>query len=134
MSSPKSDTVISWISNGIVRVHFDATYPDAIVPKHLRGQNNVALDWGFHLPLPIVDMKIDRDSIRGTLSFAGYGWAFCEAPWGAVFCVLSQSMNRVRVWLNDAPAEVQREVLRVAGEEANKKLGRQHLRLIKGGD
>lgn len=135
MTTPPSkvDAVLNWIAHGPVRIRIDATRPGVVVPKHLRKSTDLSLDWGFDLPKPIPHMKIDAEAISGTLSFAGYGPVFCVVPWAAVFCVGSHVTNDVRVWLNDAPAEVQREVLRVAGEEANKKARRPALRLIKGG-
>jgi hypothetical protein len=129
MTSPKADAVINWISEGMVRVHFDASSPFANVPKHLRKRTNCVFELAYNMPLPISDLKIDQEGISGTLSFGGYGWLFCKVQWPAVFCVTQG--DRVGVWLNDAPEDMQREILRVAGEEANKKLARSRLRLVK---
>jgi hypothetical protein len=126
----KADVVLNWIPHGLVRVHFDARRLDVRVPRHLRKQANVVLEWGFNLPRPIVDLKIDQEAISGTLSFGG-STAFCMLRWAAVFCVTSPTLDKVAVWLNDAPGEVQREVLERAGNAANKKIQRQRLRVVK---
>lgn len=123
--------MISWIPDGVVSVHFDATRFDVKCPKRFRKRTSLRLDFGLNVPRPIVDLKIDQEAISGTLSFDGDGWVFCKVPWAAVFCVSQPTHDRVCVWLNDAPEDVQREVLRVAGEEANKKLQRQRLRIVK---
>lgn len=133
MSDPsKADIVINWIGHGMVRVQFDATHEDVVVPLHLKKQVDVVFEIGLDLPRPIHDLKVDQVGISGTFSFAGYGNRFCSIPWGAVFGVCSAVSDAVAVWLNDAPGEVQRRVLRVAGEEANKKIQRSRLKLVKG--
>lgn len=131
MTIEKADLVISWMADGIVSLHFDARRDDVKVPGHLRGEANCAFEIGFDMPVPIPNLKVTQDGFSGTLSFGGYGMKWCFVPWPAVFCVGQRIYDRARVWLNDAPAEVQREVLQRAGEAANKKLARSRLRLVK---
>jgi len=122
-----------WIPHGLVRVHFDATRDDVVVPKYLRTTVNLVFEWGHDMPKSISDMKIDHEAISGTLSFGPYGWIYCFVPWAAVFCVTSPALNAVGLWINDAPGEVQRDMLRSAGEKANEKLRRERFTVIKGG-
>lgn len=134
MSNAKADVVINWIGHGPLRVQFDATREGVVVPRHLQGKVDLVFEIGLDMPRPIPDLKIDEDGISGTLSFGGYGLIYCYVPWAAVFGVSSIVSDAVAVWLNDAPGEVQRRVLHVAGEEANKKLQRSRLKLVKGGE
>lgn len=134
MSNAKADVVINWIGHGPLRVQFDATREGVVVPQHLQHKVDLVFEIGLDMPRPIPDLKIDQDGISATLSFGGYGLIPCCIPWAAVFGVSSIVSDAVAVWLNDAPGEVQRRVLRVAGEEANKKLQRSRLKLVKGGE
>lgn len=132
MSNAKADVVINWIGHGPLCVQFDATREGVIVPGHLRDTIDLVLRIGLDLRPPISDLKVDEDGISGTFSFDECGLTFCFVPWAAVFAASSLVSDGVAVWLNDAPGEVQRRVLRVAGEEANKKLQRSRLKLVKG--
>jgi hypothetical protein len=140
----KADVALEWIASGLLRVHFDATSTNnVIVPKHLRDQVSCILEFGFDMPRPIPDLKVDQDGISGTLSFPGFHeWVIVH--WEAVFAIASPSTDRVAFWLNDAPASVRRAILRNAGRRANEKVKaranakpstkRKHkLRLIRGG-
>lgn len=131
MSNEKADTVIAWLSDGIVRVHFDATRSDVAVPTHLRDQENCVFELGLCMPVPIPDLKVDQAGVAGTLSFSGIGSKRCFVPWAAVFCAVQVFPDRAKVWLNDAPGDVQRMVLNKAGEAANRKLQRSRLKLVK---
>jgi hypothetical protein len=111
-----------------------------IVPAYLRENHSEVLEWGFDLPKPIPDLKIDADGLSGTLSFGPGLRMFCFVPWSAVFALSSPVLDRGMTWLSDAPIEVQREILANAGRRANTKVktdrnqARQmkgHLRLVK---
>lgn len=132
MSDTKADVVINWIGHGPLRVQFDTTREGVVVPRHLQGKIDVVFEIGLDLPISIPDLKIDEDGISATLSFGGYGLIPCFVPWAAVFGVSSIDSDAVAMWLNDAPGEIQRRILHAAGEEANKKLRRDRLKLVKG--
>jgi hypothetical protein len=133
MAANKSEKMLNWIEHGIVRIVFDATHPDVVVPKHLRKGVRVRLDFGFDLPKPIPDMKIDADAVSGTLSFPGVGLFRCYIPWQAIFGMGSRALDSVELWLNDAPRSVQDELLERAAERANAKVRRNAFRILQGG-
>lgn len=142
MEQSKSEVAINWIAHGLLRVHFDPRRKEAIVPAHLRDKHEVVFEWGFDLPQSIPDLKIDPDSIRGTLSFPGGLRTHCVVPWSIVFALSSPVLDTAKVWLNDAPAEAQRKILKAAGAQANAqaksmrkstKQMKSHLRLVKKG-
>lgn len=131
MSNEKADIVIAWLADGNVLVHFDATRSDVAVPARLRNRESCIFEFGLHMPIPIPDLKVDQAGVAATLSFPGLAPKRCFVPWAAVFCVSQVSTTRVKVWLNDAPGDVQRAILNRAGEAANRKLQRSRLKLVK---
>ncbi|KKN87478.1 hypothetical protein LCGC14_0259330 [marine sediment metagenome] len=67
------------------QVRFFVT-PDAegvTIPSHLKEEELVMLDFGRRAPIPIEDLKCDRDGISGTLKF-GPEYFWCSVPWLAV--------------------------------------------------
>lgn len=129
----KSEIAINWIGHGLLRVFFDPRPREVIVPRHLRAQTHVALEWGFDLPKPITDMKLDPEGISGTLSFGAGLRMFCYVPWSVVYCLVLPSREMFQLYIDDAPADVQREILAHAGEQANAsaKAARRHARQMK---
>lgn len=130
------------MGHGLLRVHLDPRPKQVVVPGHLRATPSLVLEWGFDLPRPIHDLKCDSEALSGTLSF-GEGASlrmWCSIPWPFVYALSSPVLDIGRVWLPDAPIEVQREILANAGHRANAKAkadrnqARQmkgHLRLVK---
>lgn len=140
MEPSKLDLALNWIAQGMLRVHCDARSKGAILPVHLRSCPDLILEWGLDLARPIRDLKIDHEGISGTLSFDVCLPMFCFLPWSCVYGLSSPVLEQAKVWLNDAPAHVQRELLGRAGERANEKLRqaqeretKPRLRLVKGG-
>lgn len=136
----KSEIAINWIGHGMLRVLLDPRHDGVIVPSYLRKQSTIALEWGFDLPRPIPDLKLDPEAISGTLCFshgrrAGVGLRmWCVVPWPAVYALVSETQKAARLWINDAPPEVRRDILVKAGARANAKMksGRKQARQMKG--
>jgi hypothetical protein len=134
MERSKSEIAIHWIAHGMIQVHLDPRLKEVIVPLYLRQQHSVVLEWGFSLPRPIPDMKLDADAISGTLSFPGDLRSLCIVPWSCVFALSSPALDLGKVWPDDMPSELRRELLSKAGKRANEqvKAMRQHRKTMKG--
>lgn len=130
----KSEIAINWIGHGLLRVFFDPRPREVLVPHYLRANNHVVFEFGFDLPKPIPDMRLDAEGISGTLSFGIGLRMFCYVPWSVVYCLVLPSQELAKLYVNDAPPEVQREILAAAGKRANAsvKTARRHARQMKG--
>lgn len=95
-------------------VHIDPTVEGVQVPAWLYGREQVVLQFGKNLPVPIKDLIVDSDGICGTLSFKGVPF-FCDIPWDSVFALVADN-GRGNVWAEDMPeaikAQVEQENLR----------------------
>lgn len=130
----KAQTCINWIAHGPIFVHFDSKRPDVLVPDWIRKVKTIVI-FGFDLPVPICDLRIDQTAISGTLSFDRLP-VHCVIPWPAVYKVRSDALDASRIWSEDVPPALRAELL------AEKEKRRQtedalalkaQLRLIKGG-
>ncbi len=108
----KRDVVGVLLTRGSVFVHLDPRVEGTQVPGHLAGQSQIVLQIGLDLPVPIVDLSVDGDGIRGTLSFQRSPFR-CFVPWAAVFGVVAED-GEGTVWPEDLPAEIAAEVEREA--------------------
>jgi hypothetical protein len=78
------------------------------MPEYLLNskRGHVVLNFGFDMPIPIPDMKIDELGISGTLRFKGEPH-WCAIPWPCVFAVIGEDA-RGYVW--NTPEHLQGQV------------------------
>lgn len=107
MSELKKQLVEQMFGAGPVNVHVDARRDGVIVPEHFRGQPNLVLAIGRKgLAIPIPDLVVDDQGVRGTLSFKGKPFA-CTLPWSAVYALVDES-QKGRVFEADVPPDLPR--------------------------
>lgn len=127
-ASAKLQVANELLINSTVFVHFDARKAGVVVPKHLASFAHGTLQIGFNMPVPIRDLVVDLEGVRGTLSFSRTPF-WCNVPWSAVFA-LSADAKRGLVWPDDAPPEfAEKQKAMKAEYEAEKR--RAGLRLVK---
>ena len=91
-----------WGRGSDVWLHFDPRTPGVVVPDP-RGPR-VILQWGPSMPVPIPDLEMDDESIRGTLSFARQPH-HVTVPWAAVFGIFDALGGGV-IYRDALPAEL----------------------------
>ena len=79
----------------------------------------IALNVGYRMAVPIPDLRVDEEALRGTLSFSRSPF-YCEIPWAAVM-QLSVGDEHV-VWVNASADPAQKS--------QPKAKGRPNLRLV----
>jgi hypothetical protein len=89
----------SWSS-----LHLDARRPGVVVPEHLRGEPHLVLQYGLDLPIPILDLEVDDDGVRATLSFSKHPER-TVVPWSAVYVVTCNDGRGV-LYHEDVPEDV----------------------------
>jgi hypothetical protein len=65
------------------RILLDPRADGVTVPPEHSFKNELVLEFGLELPLPIHDIRVDDFGISGTLSFRGVGFT-CYVPWEGV--------------------------------------------------
>jgi len=98
---------------GSVFIHLDPRVEGVAVPPWFRGHPQLVLQVGLDMAVPILDLMVDKDGVRGTLSFNHSPW-FCSIPWDAVFA-LQDDNGKGMVWPEALPEEIQDELAREAG-------------------
>lgn len=76
----------------------------ARLPQPLLKQEQVILQVGYNMTIPIPDMKVDDLGFFGTLSFKGIPFA-CNVPWQCIFAVIGPD-GLGKVWEADMPISV----------------------------
>ena len=89
MKPSKLDVCRATLLKGSTFVHLDPSTLGTLVPYRLKFQSQVVLQFGYDMPVPIPDMKLDQAGISGTLSFKGIPFS-CFVPWTAVFAVVGE--------------------------------------------
>jgi stringent starvation protein B len=104
-----------------VFIHLDPRHPEVRVPEEFRKGPMLVLQFGrgSQLPIPIRDLEVDRDGIRGTLSFQRVPH-YVDVPWAAVYAIVNQAGSGA-VWAEDAPPEIQEKRTRAAVETSVKR-------------
>lgn len=106
----KRDIALQWIASGIIRTEFRPALCEQI-PAWLRRDQKCVLEWGYDMPRPIRDLKIDSEGISGTLAFRMGAVIFeCVIPWEAVYLISSRPIGQIALWEEDMPASAQRDV------------------------
>lgn len=111
----KREVARSLLLRGSMFVHLDPRVEGVVVPPWLRKQPQLVLQLGLDMVVPIVDLRIDRDGVYGTLSFNRNPFT-CIVGWDAVFA-LSGDDGRGMVWPESMPPEILAEVEREAGRQ-----------------
>lgn len=112
----KKQVMLHLLEDAWVYVQLDPRRDDVVLPEHLREQPRLILQYGYNMPMPINDLKIDERGISATLSFQRTPHA-TFIPWSAVF-VLSDGDKRAMVWEDDVPKELLTQGGTEAGEPA----------------
>jgi hypothetical protein len=124
MSEYKRDALVAMLQYSDVDVRLDPRKVGVIVPPALRRETNLTLRLGLDMPVPIPDLAIDENRVRGTLSFNRRPY-YCYVPWTAVFALVPvDDAGANLVWPKDVPQELRRAAVRER---------RPALRLIQGG-
>ncbi|MGE0785377.1 MAG: ClpXP protease specificity-enhancing factor SspB [Sandaracinaceae bacterium] len=121
---PKPVVARALLERGSLFVHLDPRRDGVVVPPWFANQEELVLQFGFRLPLPIPDLFVDEeDGISGTLSFNRAPHS-CRVPWPAVYAMSGDDGMGV-VWEEDLPTEVA-----VSIEERRRKANRPALRAV----
>lgn len=116
-----------------VFVHLDSRKAGVIVPPNFR-QPQLCLLLGLNIkPIPIPDLKIDKQGFSATLSF-GQKASFVFVPWNAVFAIVGDS-GLGNLWQKDVPPDAeapQREAVLPKGEVAVHRDPEKHITLPPG--
>jgi len=103
---PEKQTIIEqWFANDHVLIHLDARRDGVDVPKHLRDNHSLTLKVShlFQGPTSWNDVHL-----MALLKFNG-DYYRCVVPWTAVWGMTS-SENEQRIWPEDLPTEVVRDL------------------------
>lgn len=100
----KKDTFNTFLAEGWVSVHFDARKAGVKVPKHLRGEARLVLQYGRDMPVPITDLEVTDDGVQATLSFSRTPH-HTHVPWSAVF-IIACTDGRGVLYQDDIPPEL----------------------------
>jgi len=85
-------------------IHLNGTHQDVELPQFLLKKEQVVLQIGYTMPIPIPDLTICRRGISGTLSFNGQP-EYCFLPWEAIFAVIDEN-NKGITWDSEIPKSV----------------------------
>jgi hypothetical protein len=113
MSEPQSppskpDVARALLARGHLFLHLDPRVTDVRVPEFLRRQPQLVLQVGFDMPVPVPDLRVEREGLGATLSFQRTPFP-CWVPWRAVFALLDEAGQGV-IWPESLPAEIASEV------------------------
>jgi hypothetical protein len=108
----KGEVADALLTQGSVFLHLDPRPEGVQVPGWLKGQPQVVLQVGLHMPVPIPDLRVDERGVFATLSFNRQPFP-CVVPWESVYAVVGDD-GRGMVWPEDMPPEIVAEVEREA--------------------
>ena len=111
----KREVARSLLLRGSMFVHLDPRVEGVVVPPWLRKQPQLVLQMGLDMVVPIVDLRIDKDGVYGTLSFSRSPFT-CIVGWDAIFALAGDD-GRGMVWPESMPPEILAEVEREAGRK-----------------
>lgn len=107
---PKHLLATNLLELGHLYVHLDPRHrslDDGLkVPPWLRYQEHLVLQFGYNMPVPIPDLKVDDKGISGTLSFSRSPW-LCSIPWARVFAMVGDE-GEGSVWRDAMPAGIRK--------------------------
>lgn len=101
----KRQLAVQLVERGLMHVHLDPRRPGVVVPERFTHQPALVLAYGRSgLRVPIVDLVVDDDGIRATLSFSNTPFA-CTVPWSSIFALVDVR-SRGRVFPEDLPSDL----------------------------
>ncbi len=101
---PKHLVALKLLESSGIFVHLDPRHRDVVVPAQFKTQQELVLQFGLNMRIPIKDLEVEEDSISGTLSFSRRPF-WCKIPWFAVYAVVSDTDRRGFSW-GPAPGPV----------------------------
>ena len=104
MMPDKKQVMLHLMEDAWVYVQLDPRREGVAVPEWFRSQPRLVLQYGFNMPVPIADLKVDERGISATLSFRQTPFA-TFVPWAAVFA-MSDGDKRGMVWEEDVPKDL----------------------------
>ena len=107
MTPEKLDVMVELLKDAWVYVHLDPRREGVSVPEQFRELPRLVLQYGYNMPVPIYDLKVDEQGISATLSFRQVPH-LTIIPWSAVFA-LTDGDKRGYVWESDVPADLDKE-------------------------
>jgi stringent starvation protein B len=106
----KRETLLRFLSEGMVLVHLDARLPGVRVPRAHRNEPLLRLNLSYRFASR--DLVVDDDGVRCTLSFSGLPY-LCELPFPAIFAITSHVSGESMVWPESLPTEARQDALEV---------------------
>ncbi len=100
----KREAFLAFLQEGWVSVHLDARRLGVDVPKNLRSEPRLVLQYGRDMPLPIPDLEVSEAGVRATLSFARTPQA-TMVPWSAIY-IIACTDGRGVLYQEDIPEEL----------------------------
>src|SRR3954471_2142711 len=100
----KQQAFLALLREGWTSLHLDARRAGVIVPPHLRGEPHLVLQYGYDLPIPILDLEVDEHGVHATLSFSKNPQR-TVVPWSAVYVVACEDGRGV-LYHEDVPEDV----------------------------
>src|SRR4051812_6423631 len=97
----KLDVVLSFLAEGSVQLHLYPRTTGVVVPPMFKAQAILVLEIGLNAVIPITDLNIDEDGVKGTLSFNRRPF-YCVLPWESIFAVVS-SRGTTLTWGHRKP-------------------------------
>ncbi len=104
MLPEKKQVMLELLKDAWVFVILDPRRDGVDLPRHLRTEPQLVLQYGYNMPMPIADLVIDDDGIKATLSFQRTPHA-TVIPWSAVYA-MHDGDKRGMVWEEDAPTDM----------------------------
>lgn len=106
--SKKDVTRALLLRTGTIFIHLNPRSAQTYVPVKLRNQDQVVLQIGLDMPVPIPDLRVDDEGIYATLSFHGVAYT-CSVPWKAVFAVVGDDAKGM-VYEDDMPESIKKQL------------------------
>jgi hypothetical protein len=100
----KDDVVRQLLDDGNVMLHLDPRSDAVLVPPQFKHNEQLVLEIGRNMRIPIPDLAVKGHELSCTLSFSGKPH-LCRIPWAAVFAVVGKD-KRGMVWPDDVPPEL----------------------------
>jgi hypothetical protein len=85
-----------------VLLHLVPNREGVVVPPQFKEQERLVLQVGWEMPVPIPDLEIDENGIRGTLTFNREPF-YCVVPWVSLFAAVGEDRYGM-VWSVDQPS------------------------------
>lgn len=115
----KKELLLDLLQREWVYLQLDGRVDGVDLPDWLRGPT-VTLQVGYDMPVPIVDLVIDDEGVKATLSFRRTPHA-CRIPWSSIYA-FSDGEGRGLLFPESVPPELGRELAEMV-QRANEGAG-----------